>query len=328
MDTWRVVDYESVVCWMSVDKICKTAMRNRYTYIPPVACESQPGESWMTNCELGEIPIYFGAAESLIPPVEPFDDSKKFHGSDGFGDILPLDVGYDIKDVVQTEHAVVAINRLCIQNSKKVTIISVGPLTNIALCYSMFGEKFANAVENIYIMGGNHQGVGNWTRCAEFNFYADPEAAFAVLARSKCPITILPWEPCLEDRFFICINWRLEELGKAAMSTCAAIDVMNIVERAQWMPSNLKNWNPCDAFIVAAFLFESTLVKKKSSWHATVDLTGHTRGQMILDRLQEVNKFPKNVEIIELLDADVFKKIAQWSVGLYDEFIVDHCNGN
>lgn len=113
-----------------------------------------------------------------------------------------------------------------------------------------------------------------------------------------------------------------------AANTCSAIDILNKVERAQWLPSNFKSWIPCDALIVAAFLFESILVKKKSSWHAAVDLTGHTRGQMILDHLQEVDKFPKNAHIIELLDADVFKKIAQWAVGLYDEFLVEHTNGN
>ncbi|XP_036317901.1 pyrimidine-specific ribonucleoside hydrolase RihA isoform X2 [Rhagoletis pomonella] len=275
-----------------------------------------------------EIPIYLGAAESLIPLNEPLDDDKYFHGRDGFGDILPLEEDYKIEQVVQKEHAVVAINKFCTQHSKKVTIISVGPLTNIALCYSMFGAQFANAVKDIYIMGGNHQGVGNCTRCAEFNFYSDPEAAHSVLARSVCPITILPWEPCLEDRFFICINWRLDELGRTAEKTSSAIEILNKVERAQWLPSRFKSWIPCDALVVAAFLFETAIVKKTSKWHATVDLTGHTRGQMILDHLQEVDKYPKNVRIIEWLDAVVFKKIALWAVGLQDELIINHTNGN
>lgn len=41
--------------------------------------------------------------------------------------------------------------------------------------------------------------VGNQSRCAEFNFFADPEAAYIVLNTAKCPITILPWEACLTD---------------------------------------------------------------------------------------------------------------------------------
>lgn len=42
-------------------------------------------------------------------------------------------------------------------------------------------------------------GVGNETSCAEFNFYMDPEAAHIVFATLQCPITVLPWECCLED---------------------------------------------------------------------------------------------------------------------------------
>lgn len=51
-------------------------------------------------------------------------------------------------------------------------------------------------------------------------------------------------------------------------------------------------------------------------WHCVVDLNGHTRGQMVLDHLQEVDKNPKNVRIIELIDADFFKKVAEWGSGL------------
>lgn len=47
-----------------------------------------------------------------------------------------------------------------------------------------------------------------------------------------------------------------------------------------------------------------------------VDLNGHTRGQMVLDHLQEVDKNPKNVRIIELLNDEFFKKVVEWGSGL------------
>ena len=58
-----------------------------------------------------------------------------------------------------------------------------------------------NLIRNFFFI----LGVGNYSRAAEFNFYADPEAAHIVLTKSKCPITILPWEPCMAEKFFICI---------------------------------------------------------------------------------------------------------------------------
>lgn len=37
------------------------------------------------------------------------------------------------------------------------------------------------------------------TSSAEFNFHSDPESAYIVLHYAKCPITILPWEPCMDS---------------------------------------------------------------------------------------------------------------------------------
>lgn len=93
------------------------------------------------------------------------------------------------------------------------------------------------------------------------------------------------------------------------------------VESAQWLPQGFDSWNPCDALIVAVWLFDKQFVLKESTWHATVDLTGtHTRGQMVLDHLKELDKFPENVRIIELVDEALFKQIAEWVAGLRDDF--------
>lgn len=81
----------------------------------------------------------------------------------------------------------------------------------------------------------------------------------------------------------------------------------------------MDNWNPCDALLVAAWLFEKQFIKKSSTWNATVDLTGtHTRGQMVLDHLRECKKFPENVRIIEFVDDECFKHIVEWAAGLRD----------
>ncbi|XP_075158379.1 nucleoside hydrolase [Haematobia irritans] len=266
-------------------------------------------------CGRDEIPIFLGAAD---PVLRPFDNEKRtmFHGKDGFGDILPQDEDIDVQEMVEGEHAVAAIHQFCIENPKQVTVIAVGPLTNIGLCYSMYGRDFAEYVKEIYIMGGNHQGVGNFTRAAEFNFYSDPEAAHIVLTKSKCPITILPWEPCMADKFFICIKWRLEHFGPLAARENPAVELLNSIEAEQYLKPGFKGWNPCDAMLVAAFLFKSRYVRKQSSWHCIVDLTGHTRGQMVLDHLQEVDKNPKNVCILELVDAEFFKDVVEWGCGL------------
>lgn len=132
----------------------------------------------------------------------------------------------------------------------------------------------------------------------------------------------------MESQFlhtYICIcnsdplqDWRLYELGKRAKQVNhLAIQMLTKVESALWLPRGYKCWNPCDALLVAVWLFEEKFVLQESTWHATVDLTGtHTRGQMVLDHLKQLDE---NVRIIELVDVEVFKQIAEWVAGLRDD---------
>ncbi|XP_068141179.1 nucleoside hydrolase [Drosophila tropicalis] len=269
-----------------------------------------------------DVPIYLGAVDPLVNSQE--DEKKYFHGRDGFGDCLTENDFKDvpIEDLVESQHAVTAIYELCRARPQEVTVFAVGPLTNLALGYAMYGPCFGNQIKDIYIMGGNYQGVGNSSRAAEFNFHSDPEAAHAVLLKTRCPITILPWEACTEERFNIPIAWRLEDFGpRAAASNHAAISLLNRVESAQWLPMvekyGIKSWNPCDALAVAVWLYDKRFVLKQSSWHAAVDLRGtHTRGQMVLDHLREVDKYPENVRIIEYVDTEFFKSLLEGIAGL------------
>ncbi|KAH8392978.1 hypothetical protein KR200_007208 [Drosophila serrata] len=266
-----------------------------------------------------DIPIYLGAVDPLIPWSE--DEKKYFHGRDGFGDCLE-DACDPVESYVQPKHAVTAIYDLCRARPKQITVFAVGPLTNLALGYTMYGQEFGENFKDIFIMGGNYQGVGNSSRAAEFNFHSDPEAAHTVLLRSSCPITVLPWEPCTAERFNISIDWRLKEFAaRAKDAKHPAITMLNKVEAAQWLPTTetYETWNPCDALVVAVWLFGDRFIRKHSTWHATVDLRGtHTRGQMVLDHLREREKHPENVRIIEHVDAEFFKRICEWIAGLDD----------
>lgn len=58
-------------------------------------------------------------------------------------------------------------------------------------------------IDELFLMGGNYQGMGNKTICAEFNFYMDPEAAYIVLNSVKFPMTILPLESCSDENLNI-----------------------------------------------------------------------------------------------------------------------------
>ena len=80
------------------------------------------------------------------------------------------------------------ICRLVRENAGEVTIIGIGPLTNIALALRQDPE-IVSMVRRIVLMGGSLSG-GNVTPAAEFNFYVDPEAA-SIVFDSGIPIRMV-----------------------------------------------------------------------------------------------------------------------------------------
>lgn len=89
-------------------------------------------------------------------------------------------------------HAVELLVELAMrQEARPLTIVAVGPLTNVATALQR-EPRIAGRIDRISIMGGAI-GLGNWTPSAEFNVYADPEAAEVVFA-SGVPITLVPLE--------------------------------------------------------------------------------------------------------------------------------------
>lgn len=107
------------------------------------------------------------------------------HGENGLGQCeLPTASGAAVK-----EHAVLFLYRTLsgLPEGKKVTLIATGPLTNIAMMLKLFPQIKEKILEIVF-MGGAAAG-GNVTPSAEFNIYADPEAA-SIVFRSGIPLVM------------------------------------------------------------------------------------------------------------------------------------------
>ncbi|MDN5334001.1 MAG: hypothetical protein PWP59_1263 [Sphaerochaeta sp.] len=119
-------------------------------------------------------PVYKGAAKPLVrEPVA----AGNFHGESGLdGPVFPPRQ----RQEVQEESGIDAIIRLVHTYPHEITIISVGPLTDLALAMQKDSEV-AHIAKQIIIMGGSFS-AGNVTDFAEFNIYADPEAAQIVFS--------------------------------------------------------------------------------------------------------------------------------------------------
>jgi pyrimidine-specific ribonucleoside hydrolase len=119
----------------------------------------------------GDIPVARGADRPLFAPPQP---GRSVHGEDGMAD-LGLPASARRPDPL---HAVELLRRTLTTADRPVTVVTLAPLTNIALLLRMYPDV-APAIERIVLMGGAAM-VGNAIAAAEFNVRHDPESAALV----------------------------------------------------------------------------------------------------------------------------------------------------
>jgi len=130
-----------------------------------------------------EIPIIKGAAQSLSLNL---DFIAEVHGKDGLGNtFLPLPDASSF--IWKNLDYIISILE---ENPGEITIVSIGPLTNLAILLQKASKKTLNSIKEIIIMGGAVNVPGNVTPYAEFNIYSDPKAAKLVLT-SKLPMILV-----------------------------------------------------------------------------------------------------------------------------------------
>lgn len=133
-----------------------------------------------------DVPVYPGAA---VPLTRAHQDATWFHGQDGLGDhgFRPQ------RRTAESKQAVDAIIEVIHLNSG-LTLVTLGPLTNIALVLQR-DPGIVDKVGRTVVMGGNPCCEGNVTPAAEFNIWVDPEAARIVL-HSGLRVELIGWQLC------------------------------------------------------------------------------------------------------------------------------------
>jgi purine nucleosidase len=131
------------------------------------------------------IPVAAGVERPLLrPPLL----APETHGDSGLGyaTLAPSPAA------PAAEHAIDLLIREILAAPEQITLVAIGPLTNIALALRK-EPRIVQAVRQVIIMGGALRVEGNTTPLAEFNIYADPHAAHIVL-HSGLPMVLLPWD--------------------------------------------------------------------------------------------------------------------------------------
>jgi pyrimidine-specific ribonucleoside hydrolase len=148
-------------------------------------------------CGRPDVPVARGAARPLIYPQ--VHEARMVHGDDGLSgraESLP-----DNGSTAAPVDAVELMASVLRSATAPVTIVPIGPLTNIALLLAAY-PSLAPRIDRLVIMGGAVDG-GNTTAVAEFNLWSDPEAARRVLVEERIPTVLVTTDltfQCRVDR--------------------------------------------------------------------------------------------------------------------------------
>ena len=117
----------------------------------------------------GDVPVHRGASRPL---ARPHRDASYFHDEGGLGGArLP-----NSTRSIGVDKGPAALIRLARQRPGELTLVALGPLTNLAIALNVEPE-LPELLKSVVVMGGAYTVPGNTTPTAEFNILVDPEAA-------------------------------------------------------------------------------------------------------------------------------------------------------
>ncbi len=231
----------------------------------------------------GTIPVYEGASSPLARDDFPIPRAVLPSHTDN----QHYSKSLDLPTATSTKQGEVAAKFLvrCFQQSyeseQEVVLVAVGPLTNLALAIKL-DPSFASHVKRLVIMGGGHEG-GNETASAEFNIWADPEAAHVVLTSGIEEIVLVPLDATHRALVSGDDCARLRSLGTAAGRATAMLVEQRIRFYEEWQPMDRRKFVPVHDALCVAYLVDPSVISIQKYW---VDVETHgelTLGRTVID---------------------------------------------
>jgi len=243
------------------------------------------------------VPVYAGLHKPLLRAAS---DATFFHGQDGMGNTnLPPPTRQ-----AENEHAVNALIRIIGEYEHQITLVTLGPLSNIAAAL-IKAPHMAQQVEQCYIMGGAANTIGNITPAAEYNIWCDPHAAQLVF-QSGMPITMIGHEHSLGDAVLSSAD--LEELRDVGELGQFAVDINAAALRAstEWLrEAGLTQPDP----VAMAVALDPTICTVREHCYVDVETKGElTSGMTVVDRWGVLNGEP-NIDVCFAIDAPRWKAL-------------------
>lgn len=255
-------------------------------------------------CEVAgiNVPVYPGCAQPLVFKAE---DAAYVHGLDGFGDI-----GFTpAQRLPETEHAALAIIREANNHAGKLLLVTLGPLTNLALALRL-DPSLPSKIGRLVVMGGAVTGKGNTNIAAEFNIGFDPEAAVVVFD-SFHNIELVDWEAVLRHGFK---HTDVEQWLSLDEPVAQFYQQISLKTRNWSEGKRGEYWHSADALAMLAALYPEYIVDKYKHFVCIETQGVQSRGATIVDWSNRMGKSAQT-EIIQKMNQIQFERLIQEALG-------------
>jgi purine nucleosidase len=240
-----------------------------------------------------DVPVAMGATEPLVRALSIAEET---HGDTGLGHaILP-----EPKTQVIQENAANLIIDIVNANPGEITILCIGPVTNLALAL-LKEPTLRKKIKNVVSMAGTIHYPGNATPSSEYNVFCDPES-FDILLRSGIDLTIIPLDVTYQCLFTKAHVARLDS---------AREDIRTFIDRstAFYMEfhAEYQGIQGCaiNDPLAAAILVKPDLVTFRN-YYVDIELHGEfTTAKISADHFNATGKAP-NAKVAMEVDVDAF----------------------
>lgn len=243
-----------------------------------------------------DIPVYKGNEKPL---QRENDHCEEFHGDDGLGNLAMK----DSKRVPEAESAVDFLIRKVREEKGEITLVPIGPLTNIAEAIQRDAE-FVENVKEVVIMGGAEHG-GNMSPHAEFNFWMDPEAAKIVFQAGFEKVTMVG----LDATSYVFLDPVLRELLYLINTPVSRFihKITRLYADGHWEIEKKLGCELCDVLTIA-YLLDRNVVEKVDAF-VDVETQGLCDGASVVYRTKYYPDKVKNCEVAVKADTKQFFRI-------------------
>jgi purine nucleosidase len=234
-----------------------------------------------------DVPVYPGADKPL---EREHQDAADYHGPDGLGDhgFAP-----HLRHAEGTD-ATTSILQV-IDDNPGITVVALGPLTNIALSLGKKPE-LTRSIGRCVVMGGNPCCEGNVTPAAEYNFWADPEAARIVL-RSGLQIELIGWQLSRGDAVLSAPE--IEKLLGTGSEFARFAIGSNRCARKAYLNLTREDGIPLPDAVAMAVALDPKVGRSWSEHYTDVEIDSElTRGMSVVDRWSVAGD-PRNRQVWE-----------------------------